>query len=322
LKQKIFNKLRKILPYIGIILLIYTIFSLDIIKVINAFFLINPIFIVISLSLTLPRVLIRNYVWRMIQKEHNINLTFFQSLKIFLIGYFYGSFTPGYIGQLMRVPYMKEKTGEPYGKLFVNSLIETIVHSVSLFSMIFVGTLLVLGSFPELFYIVVIWIIIMSIILIYFYRKDRGEKLFHLLIKYIIPNKLKNNFYKFVDTFYQDFPKFNRLIIPIILGILSWVIIFSQEYIIVLALNLDIPYLYFMLLFPIANVVGFIPITFAGLGTRELTAVVLFSSIFFVPQAEVFVVSLLGFIITDIFTGFIGFIVSLSEFKVNLNYSI
>lgn len=322
MKQKIFNKLKKILPYIGIILLVYTIFNLDIFQIINAFFLINPIFIVISLSLTLPRVLIRNYVWRMIQKEHNINLTFFQSLKIFLIGYFYGSFTPGYIGQLMRVPYMKEKTGEPYGKLFVNSLIETIVHSVSLFSMIFIGTLMVLGTFPELFYIVVIWIIIMSIILVYFYRKDRGEKIFHLLIKYIIPNKLKNNFYKFVDTFYQDFPKFNRLIIPIILGILSWVIIFSQEYIIVLALNLDIPYLYFMLLFPIANVVGFIPITFAGLGTRELTAVVLFSSLFFVPQAEVFVVSLLGFIITDIFTGFIGFIVSLSEVKVNLNYSI
>jgi uncharacterized protein (TIRG00374 family) len=256
----------------------------------------------------------------MIQKEHNINLTFFQSLKIFLIGYFYGSFTPGYIGQLMRVPYMKEKTGEPYGKLFVNSLIETLVHSISLFSMIFIGAFLVLGTFPELFYIVVIWIITMSFILIYFYSKDRGEKIFHLLIKYLIPNKLKNNFYKFVDTFYKDFPKFKRLIIPIILGILSWIIIFSQEYLIVIALNLDIPYLYFMLLFPIANVVGFIPITFAGLGTRELTAVILFSSIFLVPQAEVFVVSLLGFILTDVFTGFIGFIISLSEVKVNINY--
>ena len=75
-----------------------------------------------------------------------------------------------------------------------------------------------------------------------------------------------------------------------------------------------------MLLFPIANVVGFIPITFAGLGTRELTAVILFSSIFLVPQAEVFVVSLLGFILTDVFTGFIGFIISLSEVKVNINY--
>jgi len=209
LQQKIFNKIRKILPYIGIILLIYTIFNLDIYQILNAFTLIKPIFIIFSLSLTLPRLLIRNYVWRMIQKEHNINLSFFQSLKIFLIGYFYGSFTPGYIGQLMRVPYMKEKTGEPYGKLFVNSFIETIVHSVSLFSMIFIGTLLVLGTFPELFYIVFLWIIIMGFILIYFYRKDRGEKIFHLLIKYFIPKKQKKNFYRFVNTFYTDFTKFN-----------------------------------------------------------------------------------------------------------------
>ena len=320
MKQKLFNKIKKILPFVGIILLVYTIFNLDIIKIINAFYLINPLLIFISLTLTLPRVFIRNYVWRIIQKEHNINLTFFQSLKIFLIGYFYGSFTPGYMGQLMRIPYMKEKTGEPYGKLFVNSLIETIVHSISLFSMIVIGAFLVLGTFPEIFFIVVIWLIIMAFVLIYFFKKNRGEKVFHLLIKYLIPNKLKYNFYRFVDTFYNDFPKIKSLIIPVILGIITWIIIFSQEYIIVIALGLEIPYLYFMLLFPIANVVGFIPITFAGLGTRELTAVILFSTLFLVPEAEIFVVSLLGFIITDIFTGFIGFILSLSETKINIKY--
>ncbi len=316
--KKLFKKVKKVLPFVGIVLLIYTIYTLDIFKIVDAFLLINPIFILISLSLTVPRVFIRNYVWRMIQDEHNINLTFFQSLKIFLIGYFYGSFTPGYMGQLMRVPYMKEKTGEPYGKLFVNSMIETIVHSISLFAMIFIGALLVIGTFPELFYLIVIWLFIMFIILVYFIKKDRGEKLFHFLIRFLIPNNLKNSFYKFVNTFYKDFPKIKTLIIPVVLGIITWIIIFSQEYIIVIALDLEIPYLFFMLLFPVANVVGFIPITFAGIGTRELTAVIIFSTLFLVPEAEVFVVSLLGFIITDIFTGFIGFFLSLSEAKINL----
>ena len=73
-----------------------------------------------------------------------------------------------------------------------------------------------------------------------------------------------------------------------------------------------------MLLFPVANVVGYIPITFAGLGTRELTAIIIFSTLFLVPEAEIFVVSLLGFVITDVFTGFIGFIFSLSETKIKI----
>jgi len=319
--KKIFKHAKKFLPLIGIVLFIYTIYTLDFGEIIDSFLSVSPILIAISLTLTIPRLIIRNYAWQIIQKEHKIKLTFFQSLKIFLIGYFYGSITPGYVGQLMRVPYMKEKTGEPYGKLFVNSFIETIVHTLSLYAMIFIGALLVIGTFPELFGIIIIWIVILTVIILYFIKKERGEKLFRILMKYLIPKKLKNEFYKFAETFYSDFPKINKLILPVILGIFTWILIFSQEYIIVLSLELDIPYLYFLLLFPVANAVGFIPITFAGLGTRELTAVFLFSTIFLVPEAKIFVVSLLGFIITDIFTGFIGFILTLTEAKKTVAYN-
>ncbi len=313
--RKIFKQAKKFLPLIGIAIFVYIVYNLDIEKIIVVFLSINPIFIICSLTLTIPRLIIRNTAWQIIQKEQKITISFFQSLKIFLIGYFYGSITPGYIGQLMRVPYMKEKTGAPYGKLFVNSLMETIIHTLSLYGMMLIGALLVIGVLPELLYISITWVVLLAIILFYFVKRERGEKLFRLLIQYLIPKKLKTNLYRFVDTFYTDFPEIKKLLLPLILGIFTWIIIFSQEYIIVLALGIDIPYLYFLLLFPIANVVGFIPITFAGLGTRELTAIFLFSTLFGVVEEEVFVFTLLGFVITDIFTGFIGFILSLTETK-------
>jgi len=313
--RKIFKQAKKFLPLIGIAIFVYIVYNLDIEKIIVVFLSINPIFIICSLTLTIPRLIIRNTAWQIIQKEQKITISFFQSLKIFLIGYFYGSITPGYIGQLMRVPYMKEKTGAPYGKLFVNSLMETIIHTLSLYGMMLIGALLVMGVLPELLYISGTWVVLLAIILFYFVKRERGEKLFRLLIQYLIPKKLKTNLYRFVDTFYTDFPEIKKLLLPLILGIFTWIIIFSQEYIIVLALGIDIPYLYFLLLFPIANVVGFIPITFAGLGTRELAAIFLFSTLFGVVEEEVFVFTLLGFVITDIFTGFIGFILSLTETK-------
>ena len=313
--RKIFKQAKKFLPLIGIVIFVYIVYNLDIEKIIVVFLSINPIFIICSLTLTIPRLIIRNTAWQIIQKEQKITISFFQSLKIFLIGYFYGSITPGYIGQLMRVPYMKEKTGAPYGKLFVNSLVEIIIHTLSLYGMMFIGALLVMGVIPELLYISGIWVVLLAIVLFYFIKRERGEKLFRLLIQYLIPKRLKTNLYRFVDTFYTDFPEIKKLLLPLILGIFTWIIIFSQEYIIVLALGIDIPYLYFLLLFPIANVVGFIPITFAGLGTRELTAIFLFSTLFGVGEEEVFVFTILGFVITDIFTGFIGFILSLTETK-------
>ena len=127
--RKIFTHAKKILPFIGIAILIYIVFNLDLGEIKDDILSIHPSYIAIALSLTIPRLILRNYAWQLIQKEHKIKLSYFQSLKIFLIGYFYGNITPGYLGQLMRIPYMKEKTKQPYGKLFVNTTIETIVHT-------------------------------------------------------------------------------------------------------------------------------------------------------------------------------------------------
>jgi hypothetical protein len=307
------HTLKKFLPIIGIIIFIYLILRLDIDKIIDAVLSIPPLFVVLALSLTIPRVLIRNYAWQLILREQQITVSFWQSLKVFLIGYFYGSITPGYIGQLMRVPYLKEKTGEPYGKVFVNSVIESVIHTLSLYGMMFVGALLVVGSQPEFLYITIIWLVVLGIILLYFIKKERGEKLFFMLIRYLIPRKIRDHLNRFVGTFYVDFPRIRMLFAPLILGLFTWIIIFSQEYLIVFSLGLDIPYLYFLLLFPIANTAGFIPLTFAGLGIREWTSIFLFTTLFAVSEENVFVFTLVGFVITDVVTGFVGFLVSLTE---------
>jgi len=68
-----------------------------------------------------------------------------------------------------------------------------------------------------------------------------------------------------------------------------------------------------LFLFPIANVAGYIPITIAGLGIREITAITIFATIYNVTKEEILVVAVLGFVITDIITGFVGFLLSLTE---------
>ncbi len=309
----LFSRLKKFFPIIGIFLFIYTIYILDIGKIIEAFLSIDPIFLLIALPLTIPHIIIRNKAWLLIQKEQNIHIPFWISLKIFLIGYFYGSITPAYVGQLMRIPYMKEQTNEPYGKLFINSFLETTLHTLSLYGMIFIGALLVLGSFPHLLYLIIAWFVILTVIIAFFIDKKRGEKAFHFLVRHLAPSRLKPYFTQFFDTFYHDFPMIRSLFLPGFIAMFTWIIVFSQEYLIVMALDLDIPYLYFLLLFPVANAAGFLPITFAGLGTREFTAVIIFSTLFNVPGEQVFVVSLLGFIITDIVIGLIGLVVAVFD---------
>ena len=315
MKGRFFEQAKKFLPLVGIVILIIIILNLDVEKIIDAFLLINPIYIIFALSLTIPRVLIRNYGWQLIQKEQKIKISYFQSLKCFLIGYFYASWTPGFIGQLMRVPYMKEKTGEPYGKLFVNQMIDSTLRTLTQLFMIVIGALLVISSFSELFSVSIVIFITILLISLFFIKKERGEKVFHALIKFLIPKKFKRIFFKFVNTFYHDFPKIRKLFFPLSLGLITWIIVFSQVYFMVIAIGVNIPYLNFILLYPLANFSGYLPISFAGLGTRELTSIVIFTTLFAVTKEEVLVFTLLGFLIIDIFVGFIGFLASLTESK-------
>jgi hypothetical protein len=308
------KKIKLLLPSIGVIIFIYIIYNLNLTEITTAFLSIPPAYILLSALLNIPVLLIRNSAWRIIQKEQHISLDFSQSLKALIIGYFYATISPGYLGQPIRVLYIKEKTaGAPYGKLFVNTVIETLLRSLSLYLLMVIGGLIVLREFPQLFYITVAWVIIVLIVIGYFIKQQRGERLFYQFIKYFIPSKLKPPLNRFVSTFYKDLPGIRLLWFPFILGALTWIIIFTQEYLFVVALGLNIPYLYFLVLFPVANTAGFLPISFAGLGTRELTAIFLFTTFFSVTKEEVFVFSFMGFLITDIFIGFTGFILALIE---------
>ena len=314
MRDKLFKYLKKILPFIGLIFfIIFIVLNLDFVEIKEAFLRVSPIFIFISLLLTIPGLIIRNYAWQIVLKEQVINISFFQSLKIFLIGYFYGSFTPGFYGQLMRIPYLKEKTGQPYGKLFVNTFIEITMRGFSVYIMILIGAIFFLSSIKEIFYVILIWFIIFSSIIFYFIKKERGEKIFLLFVKYFIPKKFKDSVNDFIVTFYNDFPRIKILILPVFLSVITWFLIFTQYYIFVIALGLQIPYIAFLFLFPIANVAGFIPITIAGIGIREITAITIFTAIYNVSKEEILVLSLLGFIIIDIVTAIVGFLLSLTE---------
>lgn len=309
------NKAKLLLSFIGFFILAYIIYSLDVEKIITSFLSIDPVYILYSLLLTIPLLLIRNVTWQIILKEQKIFIGFFYTLKIYLIGVFYGSITPGFSGQIMRVPYLKEKTQEPYGKLFINTIIETFVHSFSLYGMMIIGAILVIGTIPELLPITFSVFLVFCLLAVYFSKKEWGEKFFKILIQALIPKKLKHHLNAFVGSFYRDFPRFHRMILPYILGIITWIIVFSQEYLILLGLGLEIPYFMFLLLFPIANVAGFIPITFSGLGTRELTAIFLFTSMFPVAEEQILVLSLVGLVVTDLFLAILGFFLSLTEIR-------
>jgi hypothetical protein len=307
-----------ILPFLGLALFGYLIYTLGVNTIISVFLTIDPRYVLAALAITPPLLVIRVYAWKLIASEQHITLGFGRMLKVFLIGVFYGTPSPGYFGQLMRVPYLKEETGQPYGKLFVNTVLETFIHTLSLYGMMVVGAVLVASLLPELLWFTALWLTAALAIFVFLLERRRGDLVFKTLIRFGIPRTVRAHASAFTETFYQDFPRLRSLLLPLVLGAITWLMMFSQEYLIALSMGLDIPYLPFLVLFPIANVVGFIPISIGGLGTREAAAIFIFTSLFAVTEQQVFVLSLAGFMVTDVVLAVIGFFLSLTEARQKL----
>ncbi|MBU1941169.1 MAG: flippase-like domain-containing protein, partial [Candidatus Thermoplasmatota archaeon] len=311
-RQKLWNYTKKLIPLIGIILLIYIIHDIGIDKIADTFLKISPLYIIISAALTFPRLFFRNTQWQYLLKKQKIFVGYWKSMKIFLISYFYGAITPGYLGLMIRIPYMKEATGQPFGKLFVNSIAETAVHGLSLYIMVVFGALAIADQYPEIFIGALIFVGASILIYAFFLSKKRGEATFYFFIKLMVPKKLKPHLTSFVDTFYKDFPHLRDFVIPFLLGIPAWIIIYSQIYILAIPLDIQVPYFTFLALYAIGNIVAMIPITTAGLGTREASLIFLFG-LYGTPPETAVVISLAGHLLTDVLTGIYGFIISLTE---------
>ena len=78
--------------------------------------------------------------------------------------------------------------------------------------------------------------------------------------------------------------------------------------------NVNIPYIDFILIIAVANVIASIPITIYGLGTREAALIGLFSAYSVFPE-NVIALSLFWFVLIWLFPSIIGAGVTLLENK-------
>jgi uncharacterized protein (TIRG00374 family) len=310
------KQLSKFIPLVGIILLIYIIYNIGIEDIIHSFGLISPLFFIFAAIVTIPRLFIASYKWKYILKKQKIEISIFNVAKLFLIGIFFGSLTPGGLGFHIRIYYLKKLIKTSFEKCIASSFIDGTIRILSgLFLSIF-GSLLVISTYPEIFPVVLVFLIFYLTAFIFFMEKKRGGKLLNLIIKPLLPKKYKVNMSDSIDLLYEDLPRLRDTIIPFLLDIIIFFTAATQTYIIAIGLNIDIPIIEFLII-SITSVVisSVIPITIGGLGVRE-GVFVLMISVYGISSDIAIVLSLAGFLVKIVIPGIIGFLFSTtSSFK-------
>jgi uncharacterized protein (TIRG00374 family) len=177
-----------------------------------------------------------------------------------------------------------------------------------------VGSFFLSSRFPYIFITIVIVSVIVAALFIFFLRKKKSKVVFTKIVQSNIFSVVKNRLEDPIDTFYENLPSFKDVLLPFFLSIFGWIIRFSELYLISRLFDIKVPYISFIFIIAVANVVASLPISIYGLGTREVTLISLFS-IFAVTSEKIIGLSLFWFAVIWLLPSVVGAVITAFESK-------
>jgi hypothetical protein len=305
---------KKLLPVIGILLLIYILWRFNIEKILSVFSAINPLYAALCF-LSIPIVLaVINIEWQMILKRQCIHVSFTYSLKNQLIGYFYGFITPGGFGAYLRALYLKHESNTPLPKCLSNIITFNTLDYITLFILGAIGGLLLLGRNPYLFLLILLLLFTATVLFVFFLRQKKSKQLFQRLLRTQLFQIIQRYMDDSIESFYEDLPSFKSLLLPFLFSIFAWVVFFTTLFFIAQLFDIHVPFIIFIFMLAITATVATVPVSIYGLGTRDATLVALLS-VYNVPPENSVSFTLFWFTVFWITPSIIGAVITALESK-------
>lgn len=298
-------KLKKYLPIFGILLFIYILVKIDLQAVLSEIQNANIYFLLMTVFLVFVMMLSETIKWFTIARFQNIKIPFSEAFKINMIDNYYGFITPSKVGSVIRAEYLRKYTEGHFGKGLFNFIIDkvmdlsAIIFIAIIFSYNFKDKLdLPIGFFTALFLFFVFGTL-------FFLKKERSEVILRIIYRKLVPNRFRDQAKSSFESFYDHVPKKRYFILFFLLNLFNWIINYTLAYSVGLSLGINLPFIYYLSILPLATLVSLIPISVAGLGTREATLISLFG-LFGITAAKVFSMSIISLLIAGIIPAIVG----------------
>ena len=260
--KKIKNIAKSILILSITAFIFYLIFQkIDYVSLKKAFLEINLFYIPLILGLVLLILTVSSKKWQSVLSAMNYQISFKESFCIVMGALPVSLITPARSGDLIRSYYLKNKIpiGRTVGAVFAERIIDILI--LATFS--FLGGLF----FKNLLFIFIPVFVFFSIVLFFLIVRK---------IKFLFNLKWQEKIDQFLYVS-KIFFKTPKKILPILFySIILWSIIMLEIKMLFLALGANVPIVYIFAAFPLSIFIGLIPITLAGMGTRDSAIIYFF----------------------------------------------
>lgn len=217
--------------------------------------------------------------WQMLLKMKDINVSFPTAWKYYYIGTFFNAFLPTSVGGDAVKAYSISKKLERREEGFSSVIMDRMTGLVAVLGIGSVSLIAGWNIIPESAIVLCLPIFVLPVMLLgVIFKTD----FFGRVMKWGIFYRL-GKFRDFVEKTYVSVREYkNRgreMIYIMLISLFYHFLLIINNYVLSIALGLEVPIYYFFIFIPVAEILVFLPITVQGFGVREGTYVALFSSV-------------------------------------------
>lgn len=304
-------KKSRLLPLFGLALFFAVLSRLDIGTLLGLMWRANPLFMCLSLLSAALLIVLKAVKWNVLIRTFGVSYPLSKSVQAWLVGFFIGTITPGRIGDLSRAVYLGGRL-KP-GTALTTVVVDRIIDITVLFAFAIGGTavLMTTYSYADFFLTSVLFFAAFVCLAFLLTKKDAVKFVVRPVFNRIVPESHKTHFRLTFNDFYSGLnvmmkEKRRPLIASLSICVLSMFVLIFQYYFIVLSLNLDVSYQFLLLVIPVVSLLDTLPISFSGLGVRDISLVFFFSLLGLPAEAAVST-SVFIFFLAYVVVGLAGF---------------
>lgn len=305
--------LKKSLPLIGIIILIFLIKQADVTRIISILRSVDFKYLLVALCFVPVAFILTVFKWHVLLKKQKLQVPFGRLIKFTLMGQFYGIVTPGRLGNLVRINYLKKSTRKSYGQCSVSVFLDKIIDLLVVLIFALLGVFVFVRYLPsKIIYSNIVFLLFILILVIFIVNQKLNKRWLKLIYKKLVPHKYRESLKLVYHSFYKDFPRYSDVFLVICLSLLTWLILMTGSYFILSSMNIGISWFYLIPALSISTVISLLPISISGWGTREAALIMLFSP-FSISVEQILAFSILNFFLFSVLQGLVGAVLAIFE---------
>jgi len=230
-------------------------------------------FVVAAVSLAVPLVLIKGVRWKILLHSYDIEMGLRESTGMYATGMVLSAVTPGRVGDMVKIVLLIRR-GCGVAKAIACNIVDRLFDVAFVVAAGYTGMWCFSQHFgPQLRIVNIVVLAVWGLPAIFLLTRKAMKRLAMKLIPEQYHSAARESWNEIAGGLWKKGK--SRLLLLALLTIVFWLVQFYAVYLCARSLGLDIPFVYLGGCTAVASVLSLLPITVAGVGTRDATFMLL-----------------------------------------------